>query len=233
LIAYQLLTLGSNNLVNGKANYPCANTTLPCTPNAGLSKFAFESGKKYRLRLINPSSDALQKISLDGHNFTVIAYDFTPIQPVTTELITLGIGQRADVIVEAQGTSDGSYWFRSTLGPAGPGGCSLPDGISPNAMAVVYYEDADPDAVPTTTSDITPAQIGTCANDPLSGTVPLFPITSDYTGQLITEELEIEFFVNSTGKFVWAVNNVTALIDYNVAQLAQAAEGTYSPLEQW
>ncbi|KAK8203149.1 hypothetical protein M8818_005374 [Zalaria obscura] len=36
----------NNNLINGKMNYPCENTTLPCTPNAGISKFSFTSGKK-------------------------------------------------------------------------------------------------------------------------------------------------------------------------------------------
>lgn len=34
-----------NNFMNGKNNYPCLNTTLPCTSNAGLSKFKFQSRK--------------------------------------------------------------------------------------------------------------------------------------------------------------------------------------------
>jgi FtsP/CotA-like multicopper oxidase with cupredoxin domain len=31
----------NNNLINGRMKYYCANTTLPCTPNAGVSKFKF------------------------------------------------------------------------------------------------------------------------------------------------------------------------------------------------
>lgn len=72
---------------------------MECTPNAGISKFRFQSGKSYLLRLINTSAEGMQKFSIDGHNFTVIANDFVPINPYTTDLITLGVAQRSDVIV--------------------------------------------------------------------------------------------------------------------------------------
>jgi Multicopper oxidase len=228
---YMLLTKISNNLVNGKANYPCANTTLPCTPNAGLTKFAFQSGKKYRMRLINPSSDALQKISIDNHTFTVIAYDFTPIQPYQTDLITLAVGQRADVIIEATGSPTGSYWFRSTLG-VGSDACSLPDGISPNAMAVVYYQNANANTVPNTTSGISTSRITNCANDALSSTVPLFTKPGNATGQLLTQKFNIDFINNGTN-YLWTMNNVSARVDYNVAQLQQAVQGTLNPPTEW
>lgn len=80
-------------------NYPCQNTTFVCTPNAGISKFSFTSGKKYLLRLINTSAEAIQKFTIDGHTFKVIANDFVPINPYETNVITLGVGQRSDVIV--------------------------------------------------------------------------------------------------------------------------------------
>jgi hypothetical protein len=51
------IPLSNNALINGKNNYPCSDTTLECTPNAGVSKFKFTPGKKYRLRLINTSSE--------------------------------------------------------------------------------------------------------------------------------------------------------------------------------
>jgi hypothetical protein len=93
------LALSNNNLINGKMNYPCANTTFACTENAGVSKFKFTPGKKYRLRLINTSAEAIQKFTLDGHNFTVMANDFVAIKPYTVSVITLGVGQRSDVVV--------------------------------------------------------------------------------------------------------------------------------------
>lgn len=42
------------------------------TPNAGLSKFNFTSGKTHRLRLINTSATGLYLFSIDGHELTVI-----------------------------------------------------------------------------------------------------------------------------------------------------------------
>ena len=65
--------VSNNNLINGKMNYPCSNTTVNCTPNAGVSKFQFQSGKKYRLRLINGGAEGIQKFSIDGYQLTVIA----------------------------------------------------------------------------------------------------------------------------------------------------------------
>jgi hypothetical protein len=93
------LALSNNNLINGKMNYPCANTTFACKENAGISKFKFTAGKKYRLRLINTSAEAIQKFTLDGHNFTVMSNDFVAIKPYTASVITLGVGQRSDVVV--------------------------------------------------------------------------------------------------------------------------------------
>jgi FtsP/CotA-like multicopper oxidase with cupredoxin domain len=80
-------------------NYPCSTASPACTPNAGVSKFQFQSGKKYRLRLINTSAEGIQKFTIDGHNFTVIANDFVPIKPYTTNVITIGVAQRSDIIV--------------------------------------------------------------------------------------------------------------------------------------
>ena len=85
-----------NNLINGKANFSCdnstsSNTASPCFNNAGLSKFQFVSGKTHRLRLINTGSGGIQKFSIDSHNMTVIANDFIPIQPYTTNVVTLGV----------------------------------------------------------------------------------------------------------------------------------------------
>lgn len=81
-----------NNLINGKMNFDCGN--LPksqCVPNAGLSKFQFTSGKRHLLRLMNVGIQGIQKFSIDGHNMTVIANDYIPVQPYTTNIVTLGV----------------------------------------------------------------------------------------------------------------------------------------------
>jgi FtsP/CotA-like multicopper oxidase with cupredoxin domain len=128
----------SNNLlINGKMNYPCQNTSLPCTPNAGISKFFFSPGKKYRLRLINSGAAANAKFSIDGHSFSVIAQDLVPLVPYQTDLISLANGQRCDVIVEAIGQPGSSYWMRNDLGNGSdPNACNSDRG----ARELIYVK---------------------------------------------------------------------------------------------
>lgn len=136
-----------NNLINGKMNYNCSLVTdgTPCTDNAGLSKFQFSTGKTYRLRLINAGAEGIQKFSIDGHKLTIIANDFVQIQPYETEIVTLGVGQRSDVIVHASGDASESYWMRSTIS-----NCS--NSIQPDALAVIYYPEAPEHKKPTSTA---------------------------------------------------------------------------------
>jgi hypothetical protein len=47
---------------------------------------------------------------------TVIANDFIAVHPYTTKVVTVGPGQRTDVLVTAKaGTSDSKYWIRSNI----------------------------------------------------------------------------------------------------------------------
>ena len=103
-------------LINGKMSFPCDSTNQACIPNAGVSKFYFTPGKKYRLRLINSGAAVNAKFSIDGHSMTVIAQDFTPLTPFKTDLVTLANGQRADVVVEATGAAGSAYWMRFDIG---------------------------------------------------------------------------------------------------------------------
>lgn len=148
-----------NNLINGKMDFDCSLVTngQQCTPNAGISKFKFQSGKSHRLRLINAGSDGLQRFTIDGHKMTVMANDFVPVQPYTTDVVTLGIGQRSDVIVEATGTPDSAYFMRADIDK----NCSLSRGNT-HALAAIYYENADTNSVPT--SSATPYTRVGCGN---------------------------------------------------------------------
>ena len=91
-----------DNLNNGKMTFDCP--TAPKSPkysaNAALSQFRFRSDNAHRLRLMNTGADAAQKFSLDGHDMTVISNDFVAVEPYTTNVVTLGVGQPADVIID-------------------------------------------------------------------------------------------------------------------------------------
>jgi FtsP/CotA-like multicopper oxidase with cupredoxin domain len=204
----------NNNLINGKMNYPCVDGTN-CTPNAGISKFYFESGKSYLLRLINGGAEGIQKFSIDGYKLKIVANDFVPVStcdyihchklnhssqvvPYDVDVVTLGIGQRTDIVVEAKGNSTDAVWMRSTLGPSAfVGGCNLVDGISPEAVAAIYYESANDTALPTTTSTVTDDELANCDGDDLSLSVPYFKITPPKKPK-VTQEVDITFQSNGT-----------------------------------
>ena len=113
--------------------------------NAGLSKFNFTSGKIHRLRLINAGAEGIQRFTIDGYEMTVIANDFVPIKPYQTTMVTLGAGQRTDILVKATGDPTDAVWMRSDIS-----NCS--SSKQPHAFAAIYYERANTTQEPTTTA---------------------------------------------------------------------------------
>ena len=188
-----------NNLINGKMDYNCSLITdgTQCTPNAGISKFKFTPGKIHRLRLINSGAEGIQRFTIDNHTMTVIANDFVPVQPYTTKMVTLGIGQRTDVLVKATLPAKSAVWMRSDISQT----CSLPN--QPFALAAIYYTGADTNSKPTTTA--TPYDDSVCGNDPLSETTPFFPFPAT-SNPAVTQQIAITIGVNSTGNLLWYMN---------------------------
>lgn len=74
-----------------------------------------ESGTSYLLRVVNGAADTHFDFSIDNHTLTVIAADFVPIVPYTTNVVAIGMGQRYDVIVTADQSAVASdFWLRAT-----------------------------------------------------------------------------------------------------------------------
>ncbi|KAH6696779.1 multicopper oxidase-domain-containing protein [Plectosphaerella plurivora] len=78
--------------------------------------------KKYLLRVINTSFATTFVFSIDNHLLQVASADFVPIQPYHNTSILVGIGQRYNVIVEANPLDeqhpldpDGNYWIRTQV----------------------------------------------------------------------------------------------------------------------
>lgn len=80
--------VADNILING--------TSKNAAGGGSYNKVTIQSGKKYRLRLINTSVDSNLLVNLDGHPFSVIATDFVPVVPYTTNYIQIGIGAFPD-----------------------------------------------------------------------------------------------------------------------------------------
>jgi FtsP/CotA-like multicopper oxidase with cupredoxin domain len=87
--------------------------------------------KRYLLRLINTSIGSTFVFSVDNHLLSIVSADFVPIYPYMNTSLLIGIGQRYNVIVEANPRAngsaqpiqdDGNYWIRTWLADkCGPG----------------------------------------------------------------------------------------------------------------
>ncbi|KAI0835501.1 putative multicopper oxidase [Hypoxylon sp. FL0890] len=210
-----------NNLINGKMNFDCstvgAGDETPCTDNAGLSKFRFIPGRTHRLRFINSGAEGTQRISIDEHNMTVIANDFVSIEPYDTQVITLGVGQRVDVIVHAHAELGSAYWLRANLSS-----CSSVK--QPLALAAIYYQGADDGSIPTSTPWDVPDP-GTCANDDLELTKPSYPM--ELPEPSWTQHMDIGTTTNSSGNSLWEFGGVTAKVNYNDPSLLRSRESGF------
>lgn len=198
--------LANNNLINGKAS----NGPAP------MASFNFTSGKTYRLRLINTSAASVQKFTIDGYTMTIFANDFVPIVPYETDVVTLAVGQRSDVLVKASGKPTDAVWMRAFRPPP----CG-PTAGGEEVKAAIFYEDADRSQVPTTQPG--PNAYNTyCGNDPLSQTVPYYPIAAGDAST--TEVLPIQFNSNGTA-LLWYIANQTFRVNYNDPILLEAKLG--------
>src|SRR4051812_42118290 len=82
----------------------------PVTGAGQYANVTLTPGKRHRLRLINTSAENHFQLSLVGHQMTIIASDFVPVNAMTVNSVFLGVGQRYDVTIDASQTP-GNYWF--------------------------------------------------------------------------------------------------------------------------
>lgn len=81
----------------GDVNYPLylINGREPSSP----PMFDVKPGERIRLRLVNAGSDTPFRVAVGGQPMSVIATDGYPVNPVSTGVILIGMGERYDVVV--------------------------------------------------------------------------------------------------------------------------------------
>lgn len=78
-----------NGLINGTNVYNSTDGTDVVGHRFNTSVTA---GDSYRIRLVNAAIDTTWKFSIDNHTLQVIAADLVPIEPYTTDIVTINIG---------------------------------------------------------------------------------------------------------------------------------------------
>jgi FtsP/CotA-like multicopper oxidase with cupredoxin domain len=186
----QAQTAGSppaqNGLINGlNTNTDGSGTKFQTTVGAG---------NRTRLRLVNSALDTHFRFTIDNHNLTVISADLVPIEPYTTDTVSVGIGQRYDVIVEAN-QDPGNYWLRAIPQTS----CSSTNENTLNITGIFNYEGVDV-AYPTTTGW---TYVDSCDDESLENLKPVVALDASSDG--IEAEFDIGIDVSS-GVFRWTIN---------------------------
>ncbi|KAI0400497.1 multicopper oxidase [Xylaria palmicola] len=194
--------------------YAIASSAGPPTANNGLinglnvygdggSRFqtTFESGKSYRLRIVNTAIDTMFKFGIDNHTLTVIANDLVPIVPYETEMVSIGIAQRYDVVVNANQDA-GNYWMRAIPQLT----CSANE-MTLNIKGIVTYDGVTV-ADPTTEGH---EYTDDCNDEALENLVPSLSLDA---GDATTQEVMNVGLSIVNSFFKWTINNNTFLSDW-------------------
>ena len=200
-------------LINGMntGNCTASNATKPdpnCVGEGEKFQLFFEAGKKYRLRVLNVAEEDWVQFSIDNHTLTVIATDFVPIVPYQTNSVLIDMGQRYDVIVEAN-APPGDYWLRSGFEQY-----CIPNRAGPNNITAIVRYNNDSTALPTRSS-VNTAVLGLefCVDEQPSNLEPWVPIDLDMSNVkagIQTEQVSAEF-VNDT-YLRWSINHGSYLL---------------------
>lgn len=188
-------------------------------PGGKYQSVALTKGKKHRLRIINTSVDTHMMVKLDNHPFTIIAADFIPVNPEPApEWLLVAIGQRYDVIIDANQTS-GNYWFRAE---AANECASASDG---NGRAIFRY-DASSTSVPEDNNE-TPPQ-SECIDQP---TTPYWKQSVDQsTFEAQAKTLSTGFgdgvTVNGENLLLWHLNTTSMSIHWDRPTLGYIFNGS-------
>lgn len=192
-----------NGLINGTNVYGDLGSRFEMTVTAGNT---------HRIRLVNGAIDTMFKFMIDDHNMTVIAADLVPIVPYSTQVLSIGMGQRYDIIVDAT-ESSGDYWIRAIPQTT----CSDNDNTD-NIKGIMRYDSTSTDDPTTSAYDYA----DDCDDEDISSLVPYLALDA-------STDAESDDFAITVGKsnslFKWYVAATTFLVDWSAPTVEQIYAG--------
>ncbi|KAI1260346.1 laccase [Xylariaceae sp. FL1019] len=159
------------------------------------STVSLTPGKTHLLRLYNPSAQHSFQVSIVGHNMTVIETDMVPVEPITVDNVFLGVGQRANVLINATATP-GNYWMNVTIGLLCGGSAN------PYPAAILHYTSVD-EGLPTDMGTLD--STATC-RDSLDY-VPIISRNTDLRNFAQTSNNTFDLDAYASPTIVWTINS--------------------------
>ncbi|RWA08985.1 hypothetical protein EKO27_g6120 [Xylaria grammica] len=196
-----------NGLINGTNVYDDAGSRFETT---------WVSGTSYRLRLVNAAADTHFKFTIDNHTMEVIAMDFVPIVPYTTDILAISMGQRYDVIVTANATAD-NYWMRAIAQTT----CSENENPD-NIKGIIRYDSTSTDDP--TSSAWDSAADDDCEDEDMSLLVPYVAIDATDAPDGTEEDFSVAIVIDGN-RVLWEMGTATMVSQWNYPSLLQVYEG--------
>lgn len=178
------------------------------TGDDGGSRFetSVEEGDSYLIRLVNGAADSHFDFMIDNHTLQVIASDFVPIEPYYTDVLSIGMGQRYDVIVTANMSDVASdFWIRAIPDSY----CSESDNTN-DIKGILHYGSST--STPSTSAFT--YDDNDCGGEDSSNIVPYLALDVEESADL-TSDLAVTVGKNSGNLFKWYLGGTTFLVDWN------------------
>ncbi|KAB8276471.1 Cupredoxin [Aspergillus minisclerotigenes] len=197
-----------NGLINGTNTYGTLGSRFETT---------FEAGNRYRIRLVNAAADNHFRFMIDNHTMEVIATDFVPIHPYNTTQLSIGMGQRYDIIVTAKELDNGNFWLRAIPQEA----CSETDAVD-NIKGIIRYNSSST-AEPTTSAY---SYTDSCSDEASSDLVPYLAINASENYVYSTsEDVAVQVTENA---LLWTMNKTSFRTQWDYPTLMQVAENNHT-----
>ncbi|RSH77255.1 laccase, multicopper oxidase, benzenediol:oxygen oxidorectuctase [Apiotrichum porosum] len=122
-------SVGQTDCSEAQAGVPCV-TNSPAVVKAVI-------GQRVRFRILNPSSHAMIRLSIDKHTLNIVEVDDTPVKTVSVHELLIAPAQRYSIIVNMNaGTVGNAFWIRATTASS----CMNPDLVI-QSKAILRYTD--------------------------------------------------------------------------------------------
>lgn len=164
------------------------------------------------MRVLNAAADQHFRFMIDDHELEVIANDFVPIKPFNATQLSIGMGQRYDVIVTAKELSSGNFWLRAIPQAA----CSETDATS-KVKGIIRYDNSST-ADPTTSAY---SYTDSCADEDPTNLVPYLKVNAGDSYYTTGEDVEVQVTENA---LLWLMNKTSFDTQWDYPTLMQVAE---------
>ncbi|KAM7186154.1 Multicopper oxidase domain containing protein [Rhypophila sp. PSN 637] len=186
-------------------------------------------GQRHLLRIINTSFGSTFVFAVDGHTMTVVEADFVPIHPYTGNNITVGIGQRYEVILEPNDQSDPStsYWIRTYIPDPEQCGLFTPTGPNYEQTGILWYSfGSSPGSIPPIPTSTPSGNFSSqsCVDEPYASMTPIVPYHVQLPPSNNPPDGETERILS---------DNITTIVNFTVGDLALSpltAKAPFNPL---